>query len=67
MEQLEQVLHCYNTAAANYAQQFLLELEGKPLDRLLLQRFALENREKGLMGDLGCGTGHTTCFLQQKT
>lgn len=66
MKQLEQVLHCYNTAAANYAQQFLLELEGKPLDRLLLQRFALENRKKGLMGDLGCGTGQTTYFLQQK-
>ncbi|MBC7949779.1 MAG: class I SAM-dependent methyltransferase [Chitinophagaceae bacterium] len=56
----------YNATAAAYAQNFLDELNHKPFDRYLLQRFARENKDKGKMGDLGCGPGHTTQYLSEQ-
>ncbi len=53
----------YDTTATAYAEEFQDELEKKSLDRLLLQRFAKENKEKGKCLDLGCGPGQTTLFL----
>ncbi len=66
MKQLRQVLHCYNVAAEGYAKELLNELDEKPLDKLLLQQFAKAHKDKGLMGDLGCGPGQTTHFLHQQ-
>ena len=65
MKRIEQVRNCYNQTAEEYADAFTKELEGKPLDRMLLKRFAEDNAKKGRMGDLGCGPGHTTAFLYQ--
>lgn len=64
MKQLEQVKNCYDATAANYTKSFYDELSHKPLDRLLLKRFADENNDKGTLADLGCGCGHTTKFLK---
>jgi SAM-dependent methyltransferase len=54
----------YDQVAEKYARQFKDELQDKPLDRLLLQAFAKDNKEKGILIDLGCGPGQTTRFLK---
>lgn len=64
MKQFEAVKNCYNQTADNYANAFFEELKGKPLDRLLLQRFVDQNKDKGVIADLGCGPGQTTLFLK---
>ncbi|MFK7923048.1 MAG: class I SAM-dependent methyltransferase [Bacteroidia bacterium] len=64
MKQKASVIDCYDKSAQAYADQFMDELAGKSLDRLLLSRFAEQNQEKGLMLDLACGPGQTTSFLQ---
>lgn len=64
MKQLEKVRNCYDLTAAEYTKKFSDELSHKPLDRLLLKRFADENKDNGIIADLGCGCGHTTEFLK---
>src|SRR6185503_1597167 len=59
----ENVRQCYDLTAAAYAAVLFNELSKKPLDRLLLNQFAAENKDKGKMIDLGCGPGQTTRFL----
>lgn len=63
MEQKDRVIACYNATAKEYGEQFIDELAGKSLDRLLLKRFATENQSTGLVLDLACGPGQTTQFL----
>lgn len=63
MQPQKNILGCYNSTAAQYAAQFINELEHKHLDRLLLKAFADENAGKGAMIDLGCGPGQTTALL----
>lgn len=63
MQQLHNVVTCYNLTAEEYTQAFYNELENKPFDRLSLKRFADENISKGKIADLGCACGHTTKFL----
>jgi ubiquinone/menaquinone biosynthesis C-methylase UbiE len=65
MEQLNQVLDGYDKTAEAYANAFSHELSYKPIDRMLLTRFAEENRARGPILDLGCGPGQTTVFLHQ--
>ncbi|MEZ5424694.1 MAG: class I SAM-dependent methyltransferase [Pyrinomonadaceae bacterium] len=64
MHQLKEVIDCYDATAEKYAGTFYRELERKPLDRLLLKRFADENKDRGRIADLGCGSGQTTVFLR---
>ena len=61
--QSENIVTCYDATAAAYAAELFDELSKKPLDRLLLKQFAVENKNKGRMIDLGCGPGQTTRFL----
>lgn len=56
----------YDSAAAAYALYLSAELERKPLDRHLLNRFAEETRDRGLVADLGCGPGHVARYLSQQ-
>jgi SAM-dependent methyltransferase len=54
----------YDAVAREYAEHFADELEGKPMDRALLERFAEDVRGAGPVYDLGCGPGgQTTTFL----
>lgn len=53
----------YDSVAAAYVEHILAELAGKPLDRHLLNRFAEEVRDRGIVGDLGCGPGHVARYL----
>jgi ubiquinone/menaquinone biosynthesis C-methylase UbiE len=51
----------YDAVAAEYADRISNELEGKPLDRSLLDEIAA--RTGGLICDLGCGPGHVADYL----
>jgi SAM-dependent methyltransferase len=56
----------YDSAADAYAENLATELDHKPLDRHLLNRFAEEARGRGLVADLGCGPGHVARYLQEQ-
>jgi SAM-dependent methyltransferase len=57
----------YDVVAAAYAERFLHELDHKPFDRALLQRFAAAIGPVSSVAhpacDLGCGPGHIGAFL----
>ncbi len=52
----------YDAIAGTYDAQLRDELDGKPLDRALLDGF-LELAGEGTVADVGCGPGHVTRFL----
>lgn len=56
----------YDSAASRYAESLSNELDDKPLDRHLLNRFAEEVAGKGLVGDIGCGPGHIAAYLSKQ-
>lgn len=56
----------YDSAADAYAEHLADELVHKPLDRHLLNRFAEETRDRGLVADLGCGPGHVARHLREQ-
>jgi SAM-dependent methyltransferase len=61
-----QIRESYDSAAEAYAEHLADELEKKPLDRHLLNRFAEETRGRGLVADLGCGPGHVVRYLHDQ-
>jgi SAM-dependent methyltransferase len=61
-----EVMDCYNRTAKEYAEKFLSELDGKPFDRNLLNRFSDMLPEGSLIYDFGCGSGQTTKFIHDK-
>ena len=64
MEPIEKDIQAgYDKVAAEYAQKFINEQDTKPMDQLMLQRFADEVRGKGLVCDLGCGPGMIAAWL----
>lgn len=52
----------YDAVARAYDAELGSELDGKPLDRALLEGF-LELAGTGTVADVGCGPGHVTRFL----
>ena len=56
----------YDSAADAYTSHLAAELDRKPLDRHLLNRFAEDVRGRGLVADLGCGPGHVAKYLQDQ-
>ena len=56
----------YDSAASAYADHLFTELEQKPLDRHLLNRFAEAARGRGWVVDLGCGPGHVAKYLREQ-
>jgi ubiquinone/menaquinone biosynthesis C-methylase UbiE len=62
----QEVRQCYDLAAQEYAKSFLNELDGKPFDRNILDRFSQMLPEGGLIYDFGCGSGQTTKYLNDK-
>lgn len=56
----------YDSAASAYADHLFTELEQKPLDRHLLNRFAEAVRGHGWVVDLGCGPGHVAKYLREQ-
>lgn len=62
---IERTRAAYDQVAVDYAELLRDELDGKPLDRGLLATFAERVRSTGggLVGDVGCGPGRITGFL----
>ena len=56
----------YDIAAAAYLAQFRDELNGKPRDRELLDRFAASVNDGGIVWEVGCGPGHVGEYLRQR-
>jgi SAM-dependent methyltransferase len=56
----------YDSVARAYAEHVASELEHKPLDRHLLNRFAEATRGGGLVAELGCGPGHVARYLHEQ-
>jgi SAM-dependent methyltransferase len=56
----------YDSAAEAYAEHLATELDHKPLDRHLLNRFAEETRGRSLVAELGCGPGQIACYLAEQ-
>jgi SAM-dependent methyltransferase len=57
----------YDRLASHYADRFGTELDGKPADRALLDRFAAEVAGRGPVWDVGCGpAGHVTAYLARR-
>ena len=55
----------YNRLANEYATHLFGELQHKPLDRQLLNRFASEVQGRGEVCDMGCGPGQVARYLHQ--
>jgi ubiquinone/menaquinone biosynthesis C-methylase UbiE len=63
-EKISDVQSGYDRIADEYARRIYDELQHKPLDRQLLDRFAESVRDRGMACDLGCGPGHVARYLQ---
>jgi SAM-dependent methyltransferase len=62
----DEVTGSYDRLADAYAQRIYDELDGKPFDRALLDRFADQVRGHGVVLDLGCGPGHVARYLHRR-
>jgi SAM-dependent methyltransferase len=56
----------YDRVAGEYARRLFGELQGKPLDRQLLDRFAGRVAGLGPVCDLGCGPGQIARYLHDR-
>jgi SAM-dependent methyltransferase len=61
---IEIIRENYDRIADEYARRMFRELDGKPLDREQLTRFAASVQGRGAVCDLGCGPGHIARFLR---
>jgi len=55
----------YDLVADEYIRRIFDELQHKPLDRQVLDRFAASVRDVGLACDMGCGPGHIARYLHE--
>jgi len=63
-EKISDVQSSYDKVADEYARHIYDELQHKPLDCSLLDRFADSVRNAGIVCDLGCGPGHVARYLR---
>src|SRR3954453_9047437 len=61
-----EVQSSYDRVAEEYARRIFGELEHKPFDRQLLDRFAARDEGSGSACDLGCGPGHVARYLHER-
>jgi ubiquinone/menaquinone biosynthesis C-methylase UbiE len=54
----------YDRLAEEYTRRIADELQHKPLDRELLDRFAKQTAGRGEVCDMGCGPGHVARYLR---
>jgi len=57
----------YNTVAPEYAARLFHELDGKPVDRKLLDLFADRVIPLGRACEIGCGPGEVAHYLKQRS
>jgi len=58
--------HSYDAVAEEYVRRIFDELSEKPLDRQLLDRFAVDVQGKGTVCDVGCGPGQVAKYLSER-
>ena len=63
---LKNLQESYDQVAEEYVARIFHELEDKPFDRELLDRFAEQTHNLGLVCDLGCGPGHIAHYLHTR-
>ncbi len=63
-ESIQSIRESYDRIADEYALRIFNELQHKPLDQDLLNRFAAEISERGQVCDMGCGPGHVARYLR---
>lgn len=56
----------YDRVADEYVRRIYDELQHKPLDRQLLDRFADAVRDRGIACDMGCGPGQIARYLHER-
>ena len=56
----------YDLVADEYVRRIFDELQHKPLDRQLLDRFAASVRDVGPACDMGCGPGQVARYLHEQ-
>jgi SAM-dependent methyltransferase len=56
----------YDRVAGEYASRIFHELDNKPMDRALLDRFAMDVNGLGPACDLGCGPGQIADYLHRR-
>ena len=56
----------FDLVADEYVRRIFDELQHKPLDQQLLDRFAASVREVGPACDMGCGPGHVARYLHER-
>jgi SAM-dependent methyltransferase len=61
-----EVQRSYDRVAEEYARRIFGELEHKPFDCQLLDRFAARVKGCGPVCDLGCGPGHVARYLHER-
>jgi ubiquinone/menaquinone biosynthesis C-methylase UbiE len=62
-ETTRSIRESYDRLADEYARRIFNELQQKPLDRKLLDRFAAQVADHGKVCDMGCGPGHVARYL----
>ena len=60
------IVPSYDAIAEDYARTYFDELDGKPFDREILDRFAASVKGRGRVCDLGCGPGQIARYLAQR-
>jgi SAM-dependent methyltransferase len=60
----DSIRESYDRLAEEYARRISGELQHKPLDRELLDRFVKQSRGRGDLCDMGCGPGHVARYLR---
>jgi SAM-dependent methyltransferase len=65
-QKITDVQYSYDRVADEYVQQIFDELQHKPLDRQLLEQFAVRVHGLGPVCDLGCGPGHVARYLYER-
>lgn len=54
----------YDSEASSYAQKYARELDNKPYDRYILDRFSTCIPNKGAICEIGCGPGQVSSYLK---
>ena len=65
-QNINNLQNSYDQVAEEYVVRIFHELEHKPLDRRLLDRFAAQVRDLGPVCDMGCGPGHIARYLHNQ-
>ena len=63
---IDDIRSSYDALAPEYARRIFDELRHKPIDRELLERFAVRVRGRGEVCDLGCGPGQVARYLHDR-